>query len=287
MEGGSMMRKLTLLLSIVSLSAGYTALADDTSYSPQGATSDNAQSTTSGGAQGQQPGVSGQATDNTGNANVGNAGNQQPGSAEPGYTTDNTGVSTATKEEVTKGGIADEVVGFKPQAGVINFRDPTATIQNRGVIGFTAEHNMAAAIADMTGNANLKTLYLGPETGLFYSHIGGPNANFVGAGTNEVAGANMLMIPLDLKLGASLGPTRLALHGGGNIFYRSITQAVALGKNADTSNLSSSWSILPNIGADFEIGKTNAVAFIARPDLTFGGSNRLWAGTVGVSIPLG
>ena len=175
------------------------------------------------------------------------------------------------------------------QAGDLNFRDPTGNIQNRNLIGFTAEMNASSFAANLTG-MDTKNLFLGPQIGLFYSHIGLAQANFWGTDSAALSssngGANLLMLPLDLKVGGTVGPFRLALHGGGNIFYRTVSSSVALGYNPNGSS-DSSWTILPNVGADIELGVTNAISLIVRPDLTFGGDNRLWAATVGVGIPLG
>lgn len=278
------MKKPLVILSLAALSMSYTALANDASNDSNLSNSDNTHTT---------------ATHTVTNSNP-TPGyiqpapvTQQPGttSSTDTYTTDTNNMqsSSANAHAVTKGGLGDEVVGIKVQAGDLNFRDPTGQLQNRNLLGFTAEMNASALFSNITG-IDTKNLFLGPQIGFFYSHVGEAQANFWGTDSAALGsangGANLFEMPLDLKVGGNVGPFRLAVHGGGNIFYRSVSNAVAMGYNPDTSS-DSSWTILPNLGLDIEFGLTNAVALIIRPDLTFGGDNRLWSATAGVSIPLG
>jgi hypothetical protein len=210
---------------------------------------------------------------------------------EAGTVGDDSALQSTAEASKMKGGLMDEVVGIKPQVGVLNYRDVGGRVGNRGTVGFTAEMNAASTVANITGMDGLKTLYLGPSTGFFYSHLGSTGSNFWGTDGNDSAGlgsagSNLFFVPVNAKIGTNIGPFRFAVHGGANLFYRSVANTIALGVSPDT-NTDSSWSFLPNVGADIELGATNAIALILRPDLTFGGSNRVWSASLGASIPLG
>jgi hypothetical protein len=152
--------------------------------------------------------------------------------------------------------------------------------------------NGASLAANVLGmnTSSVKNIYFGPQIGFIYSHIGPAASEFFGnnAADSNVGspGANMFFVPTDLKIGYNLGNFRAALHGGANFFYRSVASSIQLGYNPDLGS-GSAVSYIPNFGADLEYGVTNAIAVILRPDLTFGGSNRVWGATLGVSLPIG
>ncbi|MGK5083756.1 hypothetical protein WDW37_10675 [Bdellovibrionota bacterium FG-1] len=213
--------------------------------------------------------------------------NVQPGTAA----TDSGAMSQAKTSELKVGGLHDEVVGVSPQVGMVNYHDMLGNTGNRGTIGLTSDMNASTLISNVTDMPDLKYLFIGPQVGFFYSHIGSGTANFFGAQPSDIAasgdaGTNMFYIPLDLKVGMNYGKFRPSIHGGGNIYYRSVASSFALGANPDTSS-SSSWAIYPNIGLDLEVELTRSVALIARPDVTLGGSNRIWSASLGATIPLG
>lgn len=185
--------------------------------------------------------------------------------------------SQVTESEVGKGYLGREVVGFKPQAGAVFLQDSNDEVASRAAVGFTAELNLAPGS---------DTLYLGPSTGLFYSHLGAPGSNFFGsdapegrAGTNS----NFLLIPANIKGGYLFpsGNVRLSLRAGGNIIYRSVTATTSLA-GQDVSATGDSWKIYPNVGFDVEIGPV-----IFRPDWTITPENDIVTATAGVVIPIG
>jgi len=277
------MRRLVITLMSFSLLASYSAFAQDYSSDNSGVTSDN-QAGVAANDQGvisnDQSGIS---TDQSG------ALNNQAGTA------DNTGVSVApAPAPEKKRGLVDEKVGLKPQIGDINYRDASNAKSNRALYGATLDFNLG----DMANNAmgtSSSGLFLGPSTGILYSHIGSVGGGFFGesgaqGGTpgvpNSNAGANLFLVPANLKAGWTFDRLRLSAHGGGNVIYRSAANTVLVGKNTpDTPN--SKWGILPNAGADLEYGVLNGGAIIVRPDWTFGGSNSMFTGTVGFSMPIG
>jgi hypothetical protein len=216
-------------------------------------------------------------------------------STQPGTMESTGGITTAeVPAPAEKKGIVDEKIGIRPQAGVVNYRDASNAKSNRALYGATLDFNLVNMSNMMEKHRNTG-LYLGPSTGLLYSHIGAVGGTFFGdsgaqGGTqgvpNSNPGANMFLIPANLKAGWTVYGFRLSAHGGGNVIYRSAANSVLVGKNSpDTSN--SKWGILPNAGADLEYGVLNGGAIVLRPDWTFGGSNSMFTGTIGLSVPIG
>lgn len=188
-----------------------------------------------------------------------------------------------TEAEVAKRPLEREVVGIKPQAGVMVFNDALDQTDSRAAGAIIVEMNaLTSFFKDAPASRNW---YLGPSTGVVYSHLGDPSSNFFGADANSrigQAGSNYLMIPLDLKIGYLFPDSnfRLSLRGGGNITYRSVADAMNLGPT--TAGPGSRWRMYPNVGADFELGQ-----FVIRPDLTITPGNEVFTGTVGFNIALG
>jgi hypothetical protein len=220
---------------------------------------------------------SGQAGDVTTQPNTG----QQPGEVGADQAV---GVTERKAPEMgEKGYLRDEIVGIRPQLGTLVFKDlGTGNTNARGAIGLTADMN---AVTTFTDN---KDWYLGPSTGFIYSHLGASDANFFGANsTSANQGANAFYIPLNAKVGYNLTQNaRVALHGGGNLIFRSIPTAMSLSNN-DATKAPNDWTVFPNLGADFEYGfGKSAIALLVRPDVTFASANNMFSGTVAVSIPL-
>jgi hypothetical protein len=285
------MRRIVITLMSFSLVAAYSAFAQDNS----GVSTDN------------QAGVSAsdQGVNSTYNANdqsqaglsasdQGVTTTDQSNNSQAG-TADNTGVSIApAPAPAQKKTLVDEKIGIKPQVGDLNYRDASNAKSNRALYGLTADFN----VGDIVNNAlnmHQTGLYLGPQTGFLFSHIGAVGGGFFGdsgaqGGTPNVAnsdpGANMFLIPANLKAGWTLYGFRVSAHGGGNVIYRSNASTVLVGKNTPITS-SSKWGILPDAGPEVEYGILNGGAVIARADWTFGGSNTMFDGTVGLSIPLG
>lgn len=185
--------------------------------------------------------------------------------------------------EVAKRPLEREIIGIKPQAGVMVYNDSLDQTNSRVAGALIVEMNaMTSFFGDSPAARNW---YLGPSTGVIYSHLGDPSANFFGADpTTRVgqSGSNYLMIPVDLKLGYLFPDSsfRLSIRGGGNITYRSVADAMDFGPA--TAGPGSRWRIYPNVGADFELGQ-----LVIRPDLTLTPGNEVFTGTVGYNIVLG
>lgn len=198
---------------------------------------------------------------------------------------DTTTTSQTNVSEVTKGILSSELVAIRPQVGVLMFRDPFSNANtSRFAAGFTTGANIIPRI-----NPEWNNLYIGPETGLIYTHLGDPGTNLLGAGSTDLAqgngGANMIMIPANLKLGYNLGDNfRLGFHGGGNILYRSVASALFLGPSSGFG--SNVWSIFPNAGADVELGLAKNVALSLRPDLTITPGDSIFTGTLALNFLL-
>jgi hypothetical protein len=285
------MRRLVITLMSFSLVASYSAFAQDNANDNSGAVSTDNQAGISASDQGtvsndqSQAGIS---SDQSG-ASMNQSGNQA-GTAE------NTGVSVApAPAPEQKKTLVDEKIGIKPQVGVVNYRDASNAKSNRALYGATVDFNMAGFANNMLGMQHNSGLYLGPQTGFLFSHIGAVGGTFFGdsgaqGGTPNVAnsdpGANMFMIPANLKAGWTLYGFRASAHGGGNVIYRSSAASVLVGKNTPITT-GSKWGMLPDAGAELEYGVLNGGAVIARSDWTFGGSNTMFTGTLGLSLPIG
>jgi len=300
-KGDDHMKQLTIALAVfLAISAGSAALADDESAGRQSSASGDDES------------LSGDYSTESGENKVGDeqAGEmaqdqamqdeakmdeqqpsteqetwrevQEPVSGEPGVAEMTTVV--AEEEDVTRGALQKEVIGIKPQMGVVAFRDNLGTTTSRLAGGFALEGNLAPAL-----NKDWSSTYIGLSSGLIYSHLGDPTSNFVGANpgvSTGGAGANLIIIPANLKIGRNISDSaRLSVHGGGNVVYRSVANSMNLG--ASSGGTDSTWKLFPNVGADaeFAIGKSAALMF--RPDFTLTPGDVLFTGTVAVGIPLG
>lgn len=279
------MRRIVITLLSFSLVATCSAFAQDNanvSTDNQAGTSANDQGVSTN----DQAGVS---------ANDQGLSTENQTSNQAGMTEENTGVSVApAPAPEQKKTLVDEKIGLKPQVGVLNYRDASDAKSNRALYGATVDFN-AGDIVNNALNMHKSGLFLGPQTGFLFSHIGAVGGTFFGDSgaqggtqnvTNSDPGANMFMIPANLKLGWTAYGFRLSAHGGGNVIYRSSAGSVLVGKNTP-DNLNSKWGILPDAGAELEYGVLNGGAILVRSDWTFGGSNTMFAGTVGFSFPIG
>ncbi|MGK5089521.1 hypothetical protein WDW86_18370 [Bdellovibrionota bacterium FG-2] len=189
----------------------------------------------------------------------------------------------AEAKEITRGYLRDEKVAVKPQLGVVAFNEPsTNNTRSRFATGVTAEMN-AVPFVDKT----MAAWYLGPSTGLIFSHLGADTSNFVGsnqeAGSQGQPSANLLIIPTNLKVGyAFTDYYRLAAHGGGNIVYRSVGSSILLDKSDVTSD--TQWKYYPNVGADLDVAISPNLALSVRPDWTLTPDDKIFMGTVALSV---
>jgi hypothetical protein len=193
------------------------------------------------------------------------------------------GRTERVEEEVGKGPLQREVVGIKPQAGVMVFSDALDQTDSRAAAALIVEMN--AMTTFFKDSPIARSWYLGPSTGVVYSHLGDPNSNFFGADSSSrigQAGSNFLIVPVNLKLGYLFPDSnfRISVRGGGNFTYRSVADAMNLG--TATAGPGSRWRMYPNVGADIELGQ-----LMIRPDLTLTPGNEIFTGTVGFNISLG
>jgi hypothetical protein len=181
------------------------------------------------------------------------------------------------------GYLTNEKVGIRPQVGTLVFDDVNGDSAARAAYGLTVDVNLASAI-----NENLMHWYLGPSTGAIYSHLGSPGAGFFGTdqGSGLSGGANLLLIPANLKVGYNFNDYfRVAAHGGGNVVYRSIANSMFLSTSSVGGG--SDWTIFPNVGADVEVGLGRNLALTLRPDVTITPENDILAATLALAIPIG
>ena len=188
----------------------------------------------------------------------------------------------AASEFEKKGPLRDEVFGVKPQLGLMLFKPVEngvhQDIESRGMAGISLELNITRLATD-----EWRLWYGGVSTGLLGSHIGQPGSGFLGGG-DQTGSGNLLIVPLDLKIGYNVNDAfRVSMRGGANFIYRSVGNQFALGDQGNTA--ASDWTPYPNFGLDFEFGKD--IAFMFRPDFTITPGDEIFTGTMAVSIPLG
>jgi hypothetical protein len=223
-----------------------------------------------------------------GSDQAGQAGSDQSGSDQSGVSGDQAGqpagTTVATGEEVTKGMLKNEKFGVRPQLGTILYNDQNTNSAARFAAGLTIDMNALAAAEGQS------PWYLGPESGIIYSHLGAAGSNFFGTNSSNTssssAGANFFYIPANLKVGYNLSDKyRVAAHGGGNITYRSSGVSMDLGPSTAVAN--STWRVYPNIGLDLEASMAKNVALTLRPDYTFTPGSNFFTGTLAIAVGLG
>ncbi len=196
-----------------------------------------------------------------------------------GYSQDeSTSRSEIVESEVSEGYLDREVLGIKPLVGAIFLDDSTGDNTSRGAAGFAAELNLIRGSSE--------SMYIGPSTGLIYSHLGASESNFFGTDApegNPGAEANFFMIPLNLKWGYLLpsGSVRFSVRGGGNVIYRSVVASTPIG-DEELQATNDSWDIYPNVGIDIELGPV-----LLRPDYTFTPGADVFTAMAGLIIPIG
>ena len=293
------MRILTPLMavSVFALITGGVALGSDTSSRPSSSESSSGQ---------EQSSTTGEKSSDTQAGQIGYGNNElkgeekvpsseqagqavQPGQAEqpgqygqPGSAETTLGTTTATTSEVSRGYLKNEGIAVKPQLGVIAYRDNTLTDTARAAGGIGLDWNVAKAFSMSP------SVYMGPSSGFIYSHLGSATSNFFGSGADFVenqAGANLLVIPANLKVGYNINDFyRVSVHGGGNVVYRSIASSMQLG--SDFAQDGSLWKMYPNAGFDLEAGLGPNLSLAIRPDVTFTTTDNFFTGMVALGINL-
>ena len=189
-----------------------------------------------------------------------------------------------TEKEVSGNYLQKEIVGIKPQAGFVTFKNSDGNTDSRLAMALILEMNAVSTF--YKGHKEFKNWYIGPSSGLVFSHLGEPSSNFFGADPSGArvaqAGSNFLMIPVNLKFGY-LWPdsnVRFSVRGGGNVTYRTVAQSLNFG-SATSGGTGPVWRMYPNIGADIEIGRLSI-----RPDLTMTPEDELFSATIGYNFSL-
>jgi hypothetical protein len=177
--------------------------------------------------------------------------------------------------------IRDEVFGIAPELGALSFTNRNGAYSSRAMAGVGLNFNLVPLVMDRDN----RDWYMGVSTGALYSHMGSDSGNFFGSNSNvqSTDNSNVLIIPADLKIGYNLSSAfRLSAHGGGNIIYRSVGNAIDLGSDSNTND--SLWRIYPNAGADAEWQVGKNVSLMLRPDLTFTSGTTLFGATLGATL---
>lgn len=194
-------------------------------------------------------------------------------------------VSTAEYTSTEQTRLKDEKLSVIPLIGTIAFVDPTDTGTGKAAYGLAIEANAMSWQNDEV----LKDWYVGASSGFIFSHLGSNSSNFFGADPDRqdgAGGANMVLIPVDLKVGYHvMENVRVSAFGGGNVMYRSIKSSFDSGGDFASDN-SSDWTMYPNLGASVEVGLANNVALTVRPDLTFTPGVVAFDGMFGIGLSL-
>lgn len=198
---------------------------------------------------------------------------------------DDTTVGTSSTQETTTrpGALKDEVASIRPEVAILALHDSVGQSTTRGAIGLHYDFNMSNLVSSMS-----ERLYFGPSFGGLYSHIGSQGSNFIASNSSNNdgnGGANLVEIPLELKLGYNvMDNMRISAHGGGTLLYRSIANAVQID---NTSSSASNWKIYPAVGGDLEVALGGRVTLDFRPDVTLTPVNTLFTGALGFGVALG
>jgi hypothetical protein len=192
--------------------------------------------------------------------------------------------SRADQYASDQGYLREEGVSIKPLVGVVAYKDAFRTDTSRMAYGLALDMNIARWLSD-----DYQSFYVGPSTGVIFSHLGDPSSNFFGADSSTSIGqssSNFLAIPANLKVGYAIGNNfRVGAHGGGNVIYRTVADAMFL--STDTTGSGSNWHVFPNVGADLELGFGRNVALTIRPDFTITPEDDLFIGSLALGIALG
>jgi len=193
------------------------------------------------------------------------------------------------------GSLNNEKFAVTPELGVFSYATALNGTQTRGMIGFGLDMNAVTTfIPPEKRNDIWSSIYIGPQTGFFYAHTGSATSNFLGTSptvADAFASGNLMLLPLDLKIGYS--PTdnvRISVHGGGNIFYQSVAGTVNLTRGTTvigTTAAATNWNIYPNVGGDIEWGVGKNISVLIRPDVTLAPGASPFTGTVGFGIAIG
>jgi hypothetical protein len=190
------------------------------------------------------------------------------------------GASMASSDEFSSSYLNREMLGLRPAIAFTEFSDFNNHRSLRFGVGMTIDYNAA----QMLGLNPYRTT-LGIQSGILLHHVGDTDSSLFGAGTPSVnrgqAGANLAMMPLNLRYGtAVMDELRISIHAGANAFYRNVLSSVRLTDNEKT------WTLLPNVGADFEFSLSRSVALNVRPDWTVAGKRSVASAMMAVGFEM-
>jgi hypothetical protein len=194
-----------------------------------------------------------------------------------------TNQSETTTHDNGPGSLTSSKLDFEPMAGALVYKDALGSTTSRGIVGLGLSSNMLSIAMGSS------PVYLGPDTGLFFAHQGSASSDFIGTDPSAAvnsAGANLFLIPANLKLAVNLADfLQIGAHGGGNVIYRSDLGATQLSSNEGT--VGTHWGLYPNVGADVNFQFVRGVTISFRPDWTLTTGNNLFSGMVGLNFNLG
>jgi len=175
-------------------------------------------------------------------------------------------------------GLRDQKWGLTPQLGMVGYTRNSGATTSRIAIGVAFDWNAESTLRPEAP----KDQYIGLSTGFLYSHPGATDANFLGSSSSTGSDANLVLIPIDLKLGYQINDSvRFAVRGGGNLIYRSNAGVSDLG--AGSTGSASLWKIYPNVGVDADIELSKNLLLTIRPDITLTPANDLYVATIGAT----
>jgi hypothetical protein len=179
--------------------------------------------------------------------------------------------------------LRNEIFSLRPNAGAIVYHDVTDASTTRAIYGLTADWNFAGAVS------NNPSVFFGLSSGGLFSHLGSATSDFWGTSPSSVVnspGANLLIIPANLKVGYNIGEAvRVSVRGGGNVLYRS--EGVSMNVGPSTATTNSIWRIYPNFGGDVDVALTRGLTLGFRPDYTITPGSNIFVGTLALGMSLG
>lgn len=200
--------------------------------------------------------------------------------AQDGGFEEQQGTTERQIEEVDEGVFSSPFV-FTPQAGVLGYQNQAGDYDIRGLTGITATWN-AAGMMDVAG------IQAGLETGVLYSHLGNPDSNLFGTGSDVStgdAGANAFLIPAAIVGGVDVGGIHVTGRLGADMLYRSDSNSMQIGR--DDAGNDDSFDVLPMVGLGAGFDASQNVAISLRGSYIPVPADDLFTATLGATIGLG
>ena len=176
----------------------------------------------------------------------------------------------------------ESAFSITPQVGTFGYEAGNQAYNSRILEGITANFNLASLFNPAPG------WNIGLVSGVLYSHVGSPDANFFGAnsGSQLTEGANMYLVPILAQIGYKpTDSSMIALDLGAQLVDRSMGTSMSLGRPGDATT-ASAVDFFPSAGLDLGWEVARQVALNLRGDAIPMPSAVGFDATIGLTIGL-